>query len=425
MRRFLLPLIIILISAFGYWYLSANAPQPRKRPTPKPTNLAVNVTKITTAPLQVTLTSLGQVKATNSSVISSQVSGRVIEISAHLKEGAFFAKGELLVKLDAREFQNDINTAKANLTQAQQDLKLEQAQVDQAKADWKRLNKNATIPTLVSRTPQVISAKAKVSAAHANFNQAVLNFERTKVLAPFDGRVLSKNVNIGEFVNANTTLASIFSTDALEVRLSLKNSDLAFIDLPETNTDNQALTPNTKVVFEASLIEPQLWQAELVRTEASIDDQSQQLFVIAQIKKPFSPENTDKHPLKIGQYLAAKIRAKNIPRAISIDIKTIYQGQYVYLLKKGIVIRQDISILWQDDSVALIGKGLKAGDLLITSILTQDDEGTNAQLMGKQQAAGQRKSKGQGKGQNQTGKKPNRGNGKRPNKDQKPAATNS
>jgi len=425
MRRYLVPLIIILISAFGYWFISSNAPQPRKRPAPKPAKLAVEISKVAPKGLQITLASLGQVSAAQSSVISSQVSGRVVEISAHLQEGAFFKKGELLLKLDAREFQNEINSAKASLTQAQQDLKLEQAQVAQAKADWKRLNKNAPIPTLVSRTPQVVSAKAKVSAAHASFNQAVLNFERTKVLAPFDGRVLTKNVNIGEFVNANTPLANIFSTRALEVKLSLKNSDLAFIDLPETNTDNQALAPSTKVIFEANLIEPQLWQGELVRTQASLDEQSQQLFVIAQIKRPFSAQNSDKHPLKIGQYLEAKISAKNIPQAISIDIKTIYQGQYVYLLRKGIVRRQDISILWQDDSIALIGNGLKAGDLLITSILTQDDEGSNAQFIGSEKATRQKKGKGAGKGQNRNLKKPNRDKGMRANKEKKPLAANS
>ena len=382
MRRFLLPIIIIIISAIGYWYISSNAPLSRKRPAQPPSNLTVSVTNIATKPLQITLQSMGQISAKNNSVISSQVSGRVLQISANLESGAFFKKGDLLVELDAREYQNKINTAKASLTQPLQDLKLEQAQVTQAKADWQRLNKNTKVPALVSRTPQVISAKAKVSAAHANFNQAVLDFERTKIVAPFDGRVLSKNVNIGEFINANTALADIFSTQALQVRLSLKNTDLAFIDLPEKNTANQSINVATKVIFEADLIEPQLWMGELVRTEASIDQQSQQLFVIAQINSPYSAANSDKHPLKIGQYLNAKIKAKLIPNAISIDITSIYQGQYVYLLKGGVIHRQSIKILWQDDTTALIGEGLTAGDRLITSILSQDDEGSQAQLVG-------------------------------------------
>jgi len=78
--------------------------------------------------------------------------------------------------------------------------------------------------------------------------------------------------------------------------------------------------------------------------------------------------------------------------------------------------------LWQDDSIALIGKGLKAGDLLITSILTQDDEGSNAQLIGSEKATVPKKGKGPGKGQNRSTKKANREKGMRANKDQKPLA---
>ena len=397
MRRYLLPIILIIITAAGFWYINNNAPQPKKRPPPRPASLTANVIEITPKPFQITLTSFGQVSAKSNTTIASQINGRVVKISSRLNNGAFFNQGELLITLDNRDYQNKINTAKASLTQAQQELKLEQAQVDQAKADWKRLNKNTAIPPLVSRTPQVVSAKAKVSAAHANFNQAILDFERTKIIAPFTGRVLSKDVNIGDYVTANSPLASIFSTRELQVRLSLKNSDLAFIELPEVNINNQQSSSLAAVEFAANLIEPQTWRGQLVRTEANIDELSQQLFVIAQIDDPFSQANSDKHPLKIGQYLTAKISGKQLPDAISIDIKNIYQGQFVYVVKEGIIQRQSITILWQDDNMALIGAGLKRSDLLITTLLSQDDEGNPVQIEGEQAPSVPGKPKKRGK----------------------------
>ncbi len=377
MRRFILPIIIIAIAGLGGWYLVKNAPTSQHREAPKARKLSVQVTPIKAAQLQLTLSSYGQISAKNLSRISSQVSGRVTMISPALENAAFFSKGDLLLSIDNRDYQAAINSAKASLTQAQQALALERAQVAQAKADWKRLHSNSKIPNLVSRKPQELSAKASVSAAHAQYNQAILNFSRTKIVAPFDGRVLSKQISLGEFVNANTPLAEIFSSDNLEVRLGLQNSDLAFIELPEVSAQPNALSLELPAVkFETQLIEPQQWQGVIVRTEAAIDSSSQQLFVIAEISAPFSRENADKHPLKIGQYVTAKITGKKLKKVISIDVNTIYQGEFVYLVREGILHRQDISIRWQDDQIALIDSGLKEGDQLVTTILAQAASGT-------------------------------------------------
>jgi RND family efflux transporter MFP subunit len=296
-----------------------------------------------------------------------------------LQDGAFFAAGDLLINLDNRDFQSAINSAKAELTQAQQALTLEKAQVVQAKADWERLNKAIPIPALVSRKPQVVSAKAKVSAALAQFDKALLNFKRTKIYAPFNGRVLNKKVNMGDFISANSTLVEFIASDFLQVRLSLKNSDLAFINLPETglsNTLNKETLP--KVLFESRLIEPQFWNGQIVRTEASIDQSSQQLFVIGEIEAPFGPLNAHKHSLKIGQYITAKIQGKLLKNVISINVDTLHQGQYVYIVKNGLITKTAVDISWQNEKIAIISMGLSIGDKLITSTVSADSEGSQA-----------------------------------------------
>ncbi|MCJ8338282.1 MAG: efflux RND transporter periplasmic adaptor subunit [Pseudomonadales bacterium] len=427
MRRFLLPILIITLAALGVWYLLDNAPKSQHRKAPPAPKLAVQVTAIKARDLQLTLRSYGQISAKNLSRISSQVSGRVTMISPALENGAFFNKGDILLQIDNRDYQAAINSARANLTQAQQALALERAQVSQAKADWKRLNSNSKIPSLVSRKPQELSAKAKVSAAHAQYDQAILNFQRTKILAPFAGRVLSKQVSLGELVNANSQLAEVFSSTILQVRLGLQNSDLAFIELPEA-TPLQAVSSATlpSVEFETQLIQKQFWRGSIVRTEAAIDSSSQQLFVIAEIATPFSAENADKHPLKIGQYVTAKIAGKNLQNVISIDIKSIYQGEFVYLVRDGLLHRQDIKIRWQNDQIALIGSGLQEGDQLVTTILAQAATGTAVNVNNNDSADGAlHKPAKQGRKGNKGRKNKDRGNNdpgnKSPGKKQQPA----
>lgn len=378
--RYIIPIIILCVAAAGFWYIKDNAPQARKRPSPSAPSIKVTTQDVRPGNVQLEIYSYGQVSAKTQSTLTAQVSGNVTKVSENFQEGAFFNKGDLLISIDSRDYQNAINTAKANLTQAQQDLALEQAKVDQAKADWKRLNKNAKIPALVSRTPQVISAKAKVSAMHANYNQAIINFQRTKIHAPFDGRILSKAANLGDYINANTALAEIISSDALQVRLPLKNSDLAYVDLPEQfiSSEQPAQLSQPNVSFMADLISDQQWQGKLVRTEAAIDESSQQLFVIGEIDAPYAAINSNKHPLKIGQYVSAKIEGKVLANTISVKVENIYQGQFVYVVENGLIQRRPISILWRNDSIALIGEGLKSGDKLITSLLSDGSQGSPA-----------------------------------------------
>jgi len=389
MRRIILPIFIIILASAVIWYINGNAPVTTQRPVQEASSVSVDTKKIVAQTLQVSVTSFGQVSAKSSSNISSQVSGRVTSIKNQLEEGAFFNKGDLLLTIDDKDYQSAINSAKANLTKAQQALVLEQAQVKQAKADWKRLNPKKAVPPLVSRTPQVLSAKADVAAAHAQFNDAILNFKRTKITAPFNGRVISKDVSIGDFVSANTPLANIISTDQLQVRLALKNSDLAFIDLPEqflrvqeTETASNANNnlPNVSLISELFGADnnTQTWQGKIVRTEATIDQSTQQLYVIAELSNPYALEHSDKHPLKIGQYVNANIEGKRIDNAITVDVTNIYQGEYVFVVENGIIRTRDIDIAWQNDDIALIKNGLSSGDILITSILSQDSEGSPA-----------------------------------------------
>ncbi len=411
--RYIIPIIILCLAAGGYWYIKDNAPQARKRPTPSAPSIQVETQQVKQASVRLQIQSYGQVSAKTESNLTAQVSGTVTSVADNFQEGAFFNKGDLLISIDSRDYQNTINSAKANLTQAQQDLALEKAKVEQAKADWRRLNKNAKIPALVSRTPQVISAKAKVSAMHASYNQAIINFKRTKIHAPFDGRVLSKSVNQGDYVNANSALAQIISSDALQVRLPLKNSDLAYVDLPEqfiASTQQTSPSPQPNVQFTADLISDQLWQGKLVRTEAAIDESSQQLFVIAEIEAPFSAQHSDKHPLKIGQYVSANIEGRVLPKAISVNVENIYQGQFVYVVEKGIIQRRPITILWRNDTIALIGEGLKAGDMLIISLLSDGSQGSPAKSA--------KDSKGNKAGKGKKGDKNSQKRG--PNKDKRP-----
>ena len=83
------------------------------------------------------------------------------------------------------------------------------------------------------RKPQLQAAQARVISAESALTKAKLDLERTAVTAPFSGRVLQQLVDIGQVVGVGAQLAEVYATDYVEVRLPVRNADLAFVDLPE------------------------------------------------------------------------------------------------------------------------------------------------------------------------------------------------
>lgn len=259
---------------------------------------------------------------------------------------------------------------------ARQALAEAEARSVQAAEDWQRLGNEGEAPSLVLREPQLEAAKARVISAQSGLRKAQLDLERTKIVAPFAGRVLRKMVDVGQVVSVNTMLAEIYATDSVEIRLPLRNRDLPFIDLPESyrfaGVDPQRELP---VIISSDLTGPSSWEARLVRTEGAIDESARQLHVIAQIADPFGKANESRAPLKIGQYVTAEMPGRTVSEAIVIPNNTIYQGSYVYVVEDGTLRRKDIEVAWQDDAEAIVAAGLQVGDELVLTPLGQVTSG--------------------------------------------------
>ena len=344
--------------------------------------LAVEVLPLQAKPYQVILQSYGTVRPRTQSELVPQVSGKIVSISPDFRNGGFFDAGELLVQIDERDYRAEVSSAQASLIEARQALVQEQAQVDQASEDWTRLGNKGKPPALVSREPQLKAAQARVLSAEASLDTAEANLERTRIVAPYAGRMLSKKVDVGQVVSANTSLADIYAVDTIEVRLPLKNRDLRYIDLPESyrhsKADQQAL-PSVELLSELARMES--WAGRIVRTEGAIDAASQQLYVIAQIDDPYGAEFRNKQPLKIGQYVTAEIAGRQLESALVIPVSAIYQGTYVYIVHDGLLLRREVSIGWQNTSEAIIDAGLESGDLLVTTSLGQVASGTAVKII--------------------------------------------
>ncbi|MFD2166705.1 efflux RND transporter periplasmic adaptor subunit [Thalassotalea euphylliae] len=367
---------------FGFLLLAyivvSNPPQSKRGKPSLAPQLNVEVVTLRKEDLALKIDSYGTVQPRTKSILMPQVSGEIMYVSPNFRDGGFFEKGDVLVKLDDRDYQAEINIAKATLFSAKQALSEEQARVEQAKQDWERLGNEDIAPDLVLRKPQLLAAEASVYSAEASLTKAQLSLERTEIKAPYTGRILKKSVDIGQVVSSNTQLAEVYAVDYVEVRLPIKNSDLPFMVLPEgTRFEQESVQQQPAVSIFSELVAQQKWFGKVVRTEGAFDENSQQLFVVAQIDDPYGTVAMQGLPIKIGQYVRAEINGKVVSDAIRVPNKAVYQGSYVFVVNdQGLLMRKDISIAWQNNSFSMIETGLTENELLVLTPLGQVNSGT-------------------------------------------------
>ncbi|MCP4707504.1 MAG: efflux RND transporter periplasmic adaptor subunit, partial [Planctomycetes bacterium] len=246
MIQILLTLGILVGGGFGAYKLikSKQSPPREQREAAMP---LVVVQEVTLQDIPVVVSGYGAVRARDKVQVVPQVSGKVVSVINDFVSGGFFPAETTLIAVDSRDYelavqraQATVQKAQASVAGAQVTLDLEEAEAKVARAEWQEL-RPGEIPTspLVFREPQISQAKAEVAAAQAevataetDLATAQLSLERTKLSLPFNGRVTEENVNLGQYLVAGQSIATVYGTDVVEIPIPLEDKELAWLDVP-------------------------------------------------------------------------------------------------------------------------------------------------------------------------------------------------
>ena len=208
-------------------------------------------------------------------------------ISESLAAGGFFEDGEVLLKIDRREYELAVVRARAAIAQAELKLATEEEEAAVARMEWESLGQGEP-PPLVVRAPQIAEAEAMLASAEAAFEQAEYDLERTVVKAPYAGRVREKRVDVGQFVSRGSSIARLYSVDYAEVRLPIPDKDLAYVNLPLAYRGQKERAAGPRVTLMANFAgKRHRWQGRIVRTEGEIDPRTRMVQAIAQVDDPY------------------------------------------------------------------------------------------------------------------------------------------
>ncbi len=377
-----LPVLILfgmIILAFPI--LSLMAPTPEKNEEPDG-GLNVFAERVVKDDLHLVVKAQGEVRPKREITVAPQISGRISYVSPAFIDGGFIRKGQLLVRLEAEDYELAVVRAQSGVASAEQRLLREQAEAELALQDLEELGLTDA-SALARREPQLAEARASLEAARAQLQDARLALKRTGIYAPFAGRVRERNANIGQIAATGQPLGRIFATDVVEVYLPLNDAQLGRLHLPlafNASKDH----PGPRVTFSATVGgQPRSWVGEVKRTAAAVNSQTRQINVIAELDDPFGKGMDGDAPMAPGLFVSAIIEGETlhdvyrVPRAALRGDDKLYIG----LPKEGRLSIRSVDILHSDPQGAWLADGVEEGELAITSPIQAPFDGMSITVL--------------------------------------------
>ena len=372
LARIIAPIAVLAASVGAYALLQISRPAPEQSDRdPRPTSVYTATVKAHNTTLEVI--TQGEVRSRTAIDLVSQVGGRIIAVSPEFVEGGRIEPGVPLLQIEDTDYKLALSQAQSRLADAE--LAVQQALADQDVAR-KQLRNDRNASDLALKKPQVAQARAQREAALAGLEQARLDLQRTSLTLPFEGRVASTRVHIGQFISPGTVLGRVFSTELVEVRLPLNNAQLASLGLPIGFT--AAPGEGVPVEFSAQVAgQRQQWRGTLVRLDAAVDPDSRMLYAIAEVEDPYGEAVSSKGmPLAVGLFVEAKIQGRRLQNAMQIPGSALRAGDKVFVVDSaGLLDVRSVDVAHATPRTAVISAGLAPGEKVVTSAIRNPVQG--------------------------------------------------
>lgn len=348
---------------------------------------------------------LGTVKPRKWVKIAMEVPGRIEYLHPSFIEGGMIEKGEVIIGIDQRSYQldrqagqvrirqaktaieslnqdienleNDISLSKANVILAQKEVKRIKALSENQFASKNMLDKVEqqylqskialqNISNRLSLTDTLMDQKkAALAMAQVDFGKADLAVNKTRIKADFNGFILDKLVEKGEYVHLGQILGSIYQKDILDVDVSIALEKMKWIDAFFKN----GKLPDAKVrVANSDKLSSFVWDARVIRVKAKIDEKTRTLPITLEI---FIPDEKIKNQvdLKPGTFVQCSIIGETYENIYVLPRYLLQRGNILFIVKDHHLKMKKVDVLRKFEDEVYINGGLNPGDNIIFSPL--------------------------------------------------------
>jgi len=231
--------------------------------------------------------------------------------------------------------------------------------------------------------PKRASRKQNKRWFEAELQQAELMLERTEVKAPFSGRVLNQNADLGEYVAPSSNLGRIFSTDTTRVRLALTDDELAKLDLPIAFVAADAESaPDVKLSATIGG-ETRVWNGKIMRTDSTYDPQTRAMYAIAEVFDPYGAGAADgKYPLAPGLFVDAEIGGYNLEQVVVLSRDGLRPENKIYVVdEQGKATERTATVIDTNVKRAVLSAGVSPGEMVILSPMERSQLSTTFKVL--------------------------------------------
>jgi len=363
------PIIVIAAGVAVMFVLSQKRTEPKKEVRIDP-GILVQTIEVKKQDRQIIIKGTGTAKASQEVSVVTQVSGRITYISPQLVVGGLFNKDDTLFKVEDIDYVLGLEKAKAARAKAEYDLATIEGRARVARSEWKRLNQdmNTEPNPLVLYGPQTANVKASLASAQAAVDQAQLALDRTEIKAPFNSRVKSENIDIGQYVKSGNSIAMLAGTDAVEIAVPLTLENLQWLNIP---LHGKKLNGPDAVISVINSRHTQEWQGRVLRSTGEVNPKSRMMEVIIEIRDPYgllNQNNSGRPALAIGTFVDAQIKGKKLKGVFIIPRTTYRDDSTVWLIDDENKLRiQKVVPVRIEKNEVIISSGLSDGDKIIST----------------------------------------------------------
>jgi RND family efflux transporter MFP subunit len=356
-KKWLLPVAVLAV-AYGVATVIRNTGPQIEVVTPEPQPLVVRVITAQPEGVRLTVASQGEVQAEHTIDMASELQGSITRMSPAFVTGGYFNAGDVLLELDVTDYELARVRAEARVAE-----EIETMEVEKSEA---ALAAEGLFPL---REARVASAEARVQSARAELAQAEADLKRTRVKAPFGGRVLFTQVGLGQFVSKGQALGRLYSTGIAEIRLPLTDRQLRYLDLPfgARPTDKRSEIPVTlRAEIGGRAAE---WQGQLHRMEGAVDPDNRVWYAVVRVQDPYGLQHPEQiTPLAVGLFVEAEIEGRMVDNIYRLPRSALRDEDNVLIADTNNRLRRrKVEVLRTDFESVLISSGLEAGDRVCVS----------------------------------------------------------
>ncbi|WP_299082505.1 efflux RND transporter periplasmic adaptor subunit [uncultured Paraglaciecola sp.] len=361
----ILPLVILVIGIGGMNVIKASGEKEGEQEAVdiRPT---VKVETAIAQDYQVQITSYGEVKPLESTMVSAQVSGEVLSWHSNFVPGGLVLRGDTLFTIEKDAYEAALLKAEADLSLAQANLIEEQARANVAK----REAGSSKVSDLYLRKPQMLSAQASVKSAQARLKIAKRDLDNCAVKAPYDALVIQRNLGVGQYVNQGAQVGELYNIETAEVSFPIAGFDRDFLPADIAQKTAQITTKGHNAIVR---------EGKISRDLGIIDQATRMSQLVVRIEDPYSL-NSSQPPLKFGHYVEVSFAGKTLNQIYRLP-QELVNNRIIWVLDENQEMQpQRVEVLREEGAYFLISEGLKDQDQLILTLPEYPQKGMKVKV---------------------------------------------